>query len=182
MTKVHAYLARIKDQEKEVIAVPDGAGRALCVSSDKHWTLAREWDELHIIAPLVNDADLKRTRADDDAARWRRAHSIVEQERDQAREQRDEAWRVAGEQTRLERDRAEAAERERDDAYAASALFQRDVHEWRTRAEAAEAAVDPLLDKAQEFAALADWELTDREAELLHKVAAHVLGQEASDE
>lgn len=37
---------------------------------------------------------------------------------------------------------------------------------------------DPLLDKAQEFAALADWELADREAELLHKVAAHVLGQE----
>ena len=42
----------------------------------------------------------------------------------------------------------------------------------------AEQAVDPLLDKAQEFAALADWELTDREAELLHTVAAHVLGQE----
>ena len=55
MTKVHAYLARIKDQEKDVIAVPDGAGRALCVSFDKHWTLAREWDELHIIAPLVED-------------------------------------------------------------------------------------------------------------------------------
>ena len=54
-TRVHAYLARIKDQEKEVIAVPDGAGRALCVSSDKHWTLTREWDELHIIAPLVED-------------------------------------------------------------------------------------------------------------------------------
>ena len=114
-TRVHAYLALIKDQEKEVIAVPDGAGRALCVSSDKHWTLTREWDELHIIAPLVEEADLKRTRAENDADRWRRAHSIVEQERDQAREQRDEAWRVAGEQTRLERDRAEAAERERDE-------------------------------------------------------------------
>ena len=57
MIKVHAYLARIKDQEKEVIAVPDGAGRALCVSSDKHWTLTREWDELHIIAPLVEDEE-----------------------------------------------------------------------------------------------------------------------------
>ena len=43
----------------------------------------------------------------------------------------------------------------------------------------AEQAADPLLDKALEFAALADWELTDREAELLHTVAAHVLGQEA---
>ena len=37
---------------------------------------------------------------------------------------------------------------------------------------------DPLLDKAQEFAALADLELTDREAGLLHTVARHVLGQE----
>ena len=46
------------------------------------------------------------------------------------------------------------------------------------RAIEAEQAVDPLLDKAQEFAALADWELTDREAELLHTVAAYVLGQE----
>ena len=50
------------------------------------------------------------------------------------------------------------------------------------RAIEAEQAADPLLDKAQEFAALADWELTDREAELLHTVAAHVLGQEAGDE
>ena len=46
------------------------------------------------------------------------------------------------------------------------------------RAIEAGQAADPLLDKAQEFAALADWELTDREAELLHTVAAHVLGQE----
>lgn len=42
--------------------------------------------------------------------------------------------------------------------------------------EAEQAVVDPILDKAQEFAALADWELTDREAVLLHTVAAHVLG------
>ena len=49
------------------------------------------------------------------------------------------------------------------------------------RAIEAGQAVDPLLDKAQEFAALADWELTDREAGLLHTVARHVLGQEASD-
>lgn len=41
---------------------------------------------------------------------------------------------------------------------------------------------DPLLDKAQEFAALAAWELTDREAVLLHTVAAHILGQEIGDE
>lgn len=46
------------------------------------------------------------------------------------------------------------------------------------RAIEAGQAADPLLDKAQEFAALADWALTDREAELLHTVAAHVLGQE----
>ena len=44
------------------------------------------------------------------------------------------------------------------------------------RLAASEAVVDPVLDKAQEFAALADWELTDREAGLLHTVAAHVLG------
>ena len=50
------------------------------------------------------------------------------------------------------------------------------------RAIEAGQAADPLLEKAQEFAALADWELTDREAELLHTVAAHVLGQEAGDE
>ena len=49
------------------------------------------------------------------------------------------------------------------------------------RAIEQDAATDPLLDKAQEFAALADWELTDREAELLHTIAAHVLGQEAGD-
>ena len=61
MTKVHAYLARIKDQEKDVIAVPDGAGRALCVSFDKHWTFTREWSELHIIAPLVEGAAEART-------------------------------------------------------------------------------------------------------------------------
>ena len=64
MIKVHAYLARIKDQEKDVIAVPDGAGRALCVSSDKHWTLTRDWDELHIIAPLVEGAAEARDERD----------------------------------------------------------------------------------------------------------------------
>lgn len=42
-----------------------------------------------------------------------------------------------------------------------------------------EQATDPLLDKAQEFAALADWILTERESVLLHTVARHVLGQEA---
>lgn len=49
-----------------------------------------------------------------DRARWRRAHGIVEQERDQARA-------------------------ERNDARDACRLFQQDVHEWRVRAEAAEA-------------------------------------------
>ena len=76
MTKVHAYLARIKDQEKDVIAVPDGAGRALCVSLDKHWTLTREWDELHIIAPLVEGAAEARTTTaplrEEWAAAWER--------------------------------------------------------------------------------------------------------------
>lgn len=58
-----------------------------------------------------------------------------------------------------------------------------DLVAYEAVARAIEAAtVDPLLDKAQEFAALADWELTDREAGLLHTVAAHVLGQEAGDE
>ena len=251
MTKVHAYLARIKDQEKDVIAVPDGAGRALCVSSDKHWTLTREWDELHIIAPLVEDEgnddpdDPAVTRKEvrsvvgahdhgDDELAVSRVNALtdrlwslvsgddpavfvvresdiaavkVEQDEDgdweangdlvamrhntaealrgwslgelqmlaryeavaraieaaeledrledrlerqaatiselqgsflRVERERDEAWRVAGEQTRLERDRAEAAERDRD--------------KWKARAEAAA------------------------------RTAAHVLGQEASDE
>ena len=142
--------------------------------------------------------------------RWRRAHEIVERERDQAREERDDA-----------------EQRYRDTAKALTEWHGRWVEmervrdEWRARAEAAEArtapavtragvknaidtcfalapkintqvisdavcdfigieaeSADPLLDKAQEFAALADWELTDREAELLHTVAAHVLGRE----
>ena len=145
-----------------------------------------------------------------DTDRWRRAHEIVERERDQARESLHEACKVAQSykvDAYQATERAEAAERELD--------------EWKSRAEAAEARTapavtragvknaidtcfalapkintqvisdavcdflgveaepaDPLLDKAQEFAALADWELTDREAELLHTVAAHVLGQE----
>ena len=149
-------------------------------------------------------------RVEADAARWRRAHTIVEAERDQARASLHEACKVAQSykvDAYQATERAEAAERELD--------------EWKARAEAAEARTapavtragvknaidtcfalapkintqvisdavcdflgveaepaDPLLDKAQEFAALADWELTDREAELLHTVAAHVLGQE----
>ena len=50
------------------------------------------------------------------------------------------------------------------------------------RAIEAGQAADPVEDKAREFAALIDWELTDREAELLHTVAKHVIGQEANDE
>ena len=154
-----------------------------------------------------------------DADRWRRAHEIVERERDQAREERDE-W----EEKYLDTD--EALHRARASLHEACKVAQSykvDSYQATERAEAAEArtapavsradvaealsrcinpemwnvtfpsvvsevcdlfgieaeqAADPLLDKAQEFAALADWELTDREAELLHTVAAHVLGQE----
>lgn len=113
---------------------------------------------------MCNEADLKRTRAEDNCARLRRAHEIVEGERDQARRERD-MWKEKCLDTYEALHQARA---ERDEAVA--------------RAIEAGQAVDPLLDKAQEFAALADWELTDREAELLHAVAAHVLGQEAGDE
>ena len=64
-------------------------------------------------------------RADDDASRWRRAHSIVEAERDTARSERDE-WKA----------RAARAEQEREN--------------WRiiaiNRAEAAEARTTPTVD------------------------------------
>ena len=63
--------------------------------------------------------------------------------------------------------------------HASASLADLVAYEAVARAIEAEQAADPLLDKALEFAALADWELTDREAELLHTVAAHVLGQEA---
>ena len=53
MTRVHAYLARIKDQEKEVIAVEDGMGKALCISTDKKWTFTRNWESLEGLIPLV---------------------------------------------------------------------------------------------------------------------------------
>ena len=145
-TRFHAYLARTKDQEKDVIAMPDGAGGALCVSFDKHWTYSRPWDMLHIIAPLVEEADLKRTRAETDADRWRRAHSIVEQERDTARRERD-GW----EEKYLDTD--EALHRTRQ---------ERD--EWRARAEAAEAEAvaraieakeDPIMVRTRELLDLA---------------------------
>ena len=158
-------------------------------------------------------------------ALWRRAHSIVERERDQAREQWKK-WEHKADEWKQEHDLLVVHGSVRGDTYAAMA---RERDEWKARAEAAEArttpavtredvekairdnehrvnddgfmhhevditeaadavcalfgveaeSADPLLDKAQEFAALADWELTDREAELLHTVAAHVLGQEA---
>ena len=176
-----------------------------------------------------------------DTDRWRRAHSIVEGERDQARRELDtwkdkwldtyEALRQARDQWKKWEHKANEAEREvstwRTSTESAHSDFLQAAHdrdEAVVRAEAAEArtapavsradvaetlsrcinpemwnvtfpsvvneicdlfgieagqAVDPLLDKAQEFAALADWELTDREAKLLHTVARHVLGQEA---
>lgn len=46
--------------------------------------------------------------------------------------------------------------RERDDAYAASALFQRDVHAWRTRAEAAEARTAPAVTRDEVEKAIRD--------------------------
>ena len=168
-----------------------------------------------------------------DTDRWRRAHEIVEGERDQARDERDK-WeeKYLDTDEALHRARAslheacKVAQSYKVDAYQATEraeAAERELDEWRARAEAAEArtapavsradvaealsrcinpemwnvtfpsvvsevcdlfgveaeqAADPLLDKAQEFAALADWELTDREAELLHTVAAHILGQE----
>ena len=158
---------------------------------------------------MCQEADLKRTRAEAKADRWRRAHEIVEGERDQARRERD-MWKEkcldtdeALHDARTERDEA-VARAESAEARTAPAVSRADVAEALSRCidperwnvtfpsvvsevcdlfgVEAEQAVDPLLDKAQEFAALADWELTDREAELLHTVAAHVLGQEAGDE
>ena len=158
-----------------------------------------------------------------DTDRWRRAHSIVEGERDQARRERD-MWKEKCLDTDEALHRARASLHE---ACKVAQSYKVDAYQATERAEAAEArtapavsradvaealsrcinpemwnvtfpsvvneicdlfgieagqAVDPLLDKALEFAALADWELTDREAELLHTVAAHVLGQEAGDE
>ena len=225
-------------------------------------------------ADCVLGAEDRVSAAESDADRWRRAHEIVEGERDQARRERDK-WEEkyldtdeALHRTRREREeavaRAEAAEARtapavtrndiekaiRGKVWAANrdpnkAGFHRVHIAWATdsvwslvsgadpavhvvresdvaavevepygdnwkadgrvhivrtlpearsdvqsdarvlarslavaRAIEAGQAADPLLDKAQEFAALADWELTDREAELLHTVAAHVLGQE----
>ena len=156
-----------------------------------------------------------------DTDRWRRAHSIVEGERDQARRERD-MWKEKCLDTDEALHRARASLHE---ACKVAQSYKVDAYQATERAEAAEARTapavtragvknaidtcfalapkintqvisdavcdflgveaepaDPLLDKAQEFAALADWELTDREAELLHTVAAHVLGQEAGDE
>ena len=85
--------------------------------------------------------------------RWRRAHSIVEQERDQARRERDEAIGYR-----------RAAETERDDANAACRLWleraatnaekfsdmERERDEWKARAEAAEARPAVTLEEVAE--------------------------------
>ena len=138
--------------------------------------------------------------AEAEVARWRRAHSIVERERDQARESLREACKVAQSymvDAYQATERAEAAEARTAPAVTVEQRNAVADHLWNAMVGSAksvvrdvvaqafaaagieaEQATDPLLDKAQEFAALADWELTDREAELLHTVAAHVLGQE----
>lgn len=177
-------------------------------------------DHLGRQAVAIDELQLDLEAAEADRDRWRRAHEIVERERDQAREQwkkwehkANEAerevstWRTSTESAHSDflqaaHDRDEAVVRaEAAEARAVPAVSRADVAEALSRCinpemwnvtfpsvvsevcdlfgiEAGQA-TDPLLDKAQEFAALADWELTDREAELLHTVARHVLGQEA---
>ncbi|GLB62684.1 hypothetical protein NCCP2495_05620 [Dietzia sp. NCCP-2495] len=56
-------------------------------------------------------ANIERNEAQREADRWRRAHGIVEQERDQARDQ----WKKWEHEARERANRAEDAERERDD-------------------------------------------------------------------
>lgn len=73
-------------------------------------------------------------RVERDAARWRRAHAIVEQERDTAREALDRAC-LQRNQARTERDRWKAATKR--------ALEHRD--EWKARAEAAVARTAPVV-------------------------------------
>ena len=55
MSAIHAYLVVTKPDQKEVIAVEDGMGKALCISTDKKWTFTREWEDLRVITPLVGD-------------------------------------------------------------------------------------------------------------------------------
>lgn len=85
-------------------------------------------------ADCVLDAEDRAKSAKADVDRWRRAHEIVERERDQARRERDAAVRQGELKARTERDLAEAAERERD--------------EWKARAEAAEARTAPAVSRA----------------------------------
>lgn len=111
-------------------------------------------------ADCVLDAEGRVSAAKSDADRWRRAHAIVESERDQAREERDEARQqvatlvhdIEWHQRRMGEhcDDVDAAERERD--------------EWRARAEAAEARTAPAVTKAEVGKVV-------REALVLHGVA-----------
>ena len=171
MTKAYAYLARIKDQEKDVIAVPDGIGRALCVSSDKHWTLTREWDELHIIAPLVenegNDDEL------DPAVYVVRESDIAAVE--VKRNAEGDWWtknRGCGEGSTADGMRQMAD------------ICTRDAIEYEALARAieAEAAIDPIEKKARELYRVATpdtrWETV---ADEYRRIAAHVLEQEDRD-
>ena len=90
---------------------------------------------------IVDHLNANHPKSDTD--RWRRAHEIVEQERDQARQAHREAWKhldAAADRVVHEQTRAEDAERDRD--------------EWRSRAEAAEARLaDPYSQVNQDAAA-----------------------------
>ena len=105
-------------------------------------------------------------------ARWRRAHSIVEQERDQARESLLEACKLAH-SYRVDAynatERAEAAERERDevqeradqlrderdDAVQSCITVGRARDKWKARAIEAEQAEDPIMVRIRELLDLA---------------------------
>lgn len=92
-----------------------------------------------------------------DRDRWRRAHGIVEAERDQAREERDtekaarrEAWKhldAAADRVVHEQTRAEDAERERDEWKAGGQEWELLAKQERARAEAAEARTAPAVSR-----------------------------------
>lgn len=96
-------------------------------------------------------------RAEADADRWRRAHEIVEGERDQAREQaakmcrERDGWRECAESAERERDEARADRDHYRDSLGAT-VTERD--EWKARAESAEARLaDPYSQANQDAAA-----------------------------
>ena len=113
------------------------------MSADSTYGIPRE-DYAYVDWPATCAAANERAdRAESDRDRWRRAHEIVEQERDQARQAHREAWKhldAAADRVVHEQTRAEDAERDRD--------------EWRSRAEAAEARLaDPYSQVNQDAAA-----------------------------